>query len=268
MGNLGDGSNTDRTTPVQVVGITNSTQVAGGGEHSLFVRGDGTAWACGLNASGQLGNGNTTNTNTPIQVNGLTGIIQAAAGAEYSLFLKSDGTVWAAGRNQYGQLGDGTAIDRWTPVQVVASWSTETIIRAEAAREHSIFLTTTGAVWATGRNNYGQLGNGVFNMTNSTSPVRAVPVCTALVTDVIHNENDNTPLVIFPNPSNGKMQIVSSGILESQLKVFSVTGGCIYHSTITSSQHEVDLSGQPVGAYFYQLFNDRKILHTGKIIVE
>jgi len=41
-GELGDGTTTDRNTPVQVAGLTRITQVAAGNEFSLALRSDGT----------------------------------------------------------------------------------------------------------------------------------------------------------------------------------------------------------------------------------
>jgi hypothetical protein len=94
--------------------------VAGGGSHSLFLKNDGTVWACGLNTSGQLGDSTTTSSSTPVQVNLLTGINAIEAGYLHSLFLKNNGTVWACGRNVEGQLGNGTTDSNPhpTPAQV------------------------------------------------------------------------------------------------------------------------------------------------------
>ena len=46
-GQLGDGTTTQRTTPVQVSGLTGITAIATGGGHGLAVRNDGTVWAWG-----------------------------------------------------------------------------------------------------------------------------------------------------------------------------------------------------------------------------
>jgi alpha-tubulin suppressor-like RCC1 family protein len=56
-GQLGDGTLTNQSTPVRVMGLTGVTQVAAGYGHSLALRSDGTVWAWGSNTVGQLGSG-------------------------------------------------------------------------------------------------------------------------------------------------------------------------------------------------------------------
>jgi len=85
--------------PDQVIGITGITAVAGGKTHSLFIKNDGTVWACGRNFHGSLGDGSGKTQITPVQVSGLSGIIAAAGGGNHSLFVKNDGTAWACGFN-------------------------------------------------------------------------------------------------------------------------------------------------------------------------
>ncbi|MBI5237580.1 MAG: putative Ig domain-containing protein, partial [Deltaproteobacteria bacterium] len=117
-GQLGDGATIDRTTPVQVSGLTNVTAIAGGAEHTIVLKNDGTVWAWGRNIYGQLGDGTTIDRTTPVQVSTLTNVNAIAGGGEHTIVLKNDGTVWAWGWNIYGELGDGTTIQRTTPVQV------------------------------------------------------------------------------------------------------------------------------------------------------
>jgi alpha-tubulin suppressor-like RCC1 family protein len=103
---------------VQVTSLTGIIAVSAGAAHSLFLKNDGTVWACGYNLYGQLGDGTTTDRWTPVQVSSVTGIVTIVGGYYHSLFLKNDGTARACGHNGYGQLGDGTTTDRWIPVQV------------------------------------------------------------------------------------------------------------------------------------------------------
>ena len=158
-GQLGDGTTTDRSTPVQVRGLTNVYSVATGEKHSLAVKGDGTVWAWGSNSYGQLGDGTTADRTIPVQVQGLGAVfaVVAAGGWDHSLLLTRDGNILAWGGNYAGQLGDGTTIDRGTPLQVTGLSGAAAFAAGGA---HSLAVTPDGRVWAWGVNNWGQLGDG------------------------------------------------------------------------------------------------------------
>jgi alpha-tubulin suppressor-like RCC1 family protein len=66
LGSLGDSTNINRSTPVQV--MSNVQSVAAGGMHSLILKTDGALWACGGNMYGQLGDGTTTGRRITAQV--------------------------------------------------------------------------------------------------------------------------------------------------------------------------------------------------------
>ena len=101
-GQLGDGTTTDRPTPVQVSGLTGVTDIAAGFDHSAALKTDGTVWAWGNNSKGQLGNGTTTDSTVPVQsgISVLANVLGISAGHQFNVALVRNGlssTVWAWG---------------------------------------------------------------------------------------------------------------------------------------------------------------------------
>ena len=123
-GQLGDGTMTNRSSPVLVqapAGVSLAA-VGAGDFHTCGVTATGAAYCWGANGSGQLGDGtNTTNRLTPVLVQAPAGVSFAAvtAGAVHTCGVTAAGTAFCWGRNVEGQLGDGTTTDRLTPVRVV-----------------------------------------------------------------------------------------------------------------------------------------------------
>jgi alpha-tubulin suppressor-like RCC1 family protein len=157
-GQLGDGTNIERHTPIFVDGLTaGMATVAGGGDHSCAVSENGRIECWGWNANGQLGDGTTTERHTPEIVDGFTrGAADVAAGYTHTCALTRAGAVKCWGWNGHGQLGDGTLTERHTPISVIPRG-----IKAIAAgAHHTCALTNAGAVKCWGNNDSGQLGDG------------------------------------------------------------------------------------------------------------
>ena len=168
-GQLGDGTTTDKLTPIQVSSLTDIVMIASGYGSAYALKSDGTVWAWGVNSYGALGDGTNVNRSTPVQVSGLTNVISISANYYSAYALKSDGTVWAWGYNTSGKLGDGTTTDRYTPVQVASL----TDVFAIASGFYSAYaLKSDGTVWAWGSNSYGQLGDGTT--TDRYTPVQVL----------------------------------------------------------------------------------------------
>ncbi|MBF0565842.1 MAG: DUF1566 domain-containing protein, partial [Nitrospirae bacterium] len=204
FGELGDGTTTQRNTPVQVNGLTGVIAIAGGGLHTIALKGDGTIWAWGYNGDGELGDGTTTDRWTPVQVSGLTGVTAIAGGGYHTIALKSDGTVWTWGYNTYGQLGDGTTMDRNTPVQVVGPNGVgylTGVIAIAGGLFHTIALKGDGTVWTWGDNTYGQLGDGTTTQRNT--PVRTL-VTHPPVSDF---DGDGKSDILWQNSTTGEVVV-------------------------------------------------------------
>ncbi|WP_329580368.1 RCC1 domain-containing protein [Streptomyces sp. NBC_01361] len=169
-GQLGDGTNTDRHTPVTLAGLTAAsvTGLAAGRSHGLALLSNGTVKAWGNNFFGQLGDGTTTNHPTPGGVRELSGVTAVAAGCGHSLALLDDGTVRAWGSNSVGQLGNGTTGGTSTTPIPVSGLSNVTAVATSC--DHSLALLANGTVRAWGDNAFGQLGNG------TTGGISNIPV--------------------------------------------------------------------------------------------
>lgn len=111
-GQLGDGTDTDRLTAVQVSGLTGVRAIAAGDEHSLALAGDGSVWVWGQQPEGD------PQRLIPVQVSDLSGVRAIAAGFSHSLAVVECGQLWAWGLNLLGQLGDGTRQSRLAPLPV------------------------------------------------------------------------------------------------------------------------------------------------------
>ena len=165
-GQVGDGSNTTRVSPVQLGVDTDWYQVAGGGTHAVAVRTDGTIWAWGRNTQGECGQGSNSPSgfNTPQKVGVATNWAQCSAGQRHSLAVKTDGTLWGWGYSNSGQLPSGTT-NVATQIGALTDW-----LQSAAGGQSSSCIKTDGTLWTWGLNNNGQLGDN--STTNSSSPVQ------------------------------------------------------------------------------------------------
>ncbi|WP_052323245.1 InlB B-repeat-containing protein [Bifidobacterium sp. 7101] len=200
-GQLGDGTYTDRSTPVMVKKPDRNTypdlpkdftylQVSAGWQHSLALGSDGNAYAWGNSGYGQLGDAGsyrhapvrvkTPDRNTYPDLPKDFTYLQVSAGYRHSLALGSDGNAYAWGDNGDGQLGDGTVsfVGRNTPVRVKTPDRNTypdlpkdfTYLQVSAGWQHSLALGSDGNAYAWGFNSNGELGDGTT--TDRYTPVR------------------------------------------------------------------------------------------------
>ncbi len=113
-GQLGNGTNTSSSNPVQALGALtgrNVTAISAGGEHTCAIA-DARAFCWGYNAGGNLGNGNFVNQNLPVAVNvsgssamGTRSVTAISAGGYHTCAI-ADARAYCWGRNGEGQLGN------------------------------------------------------------------------------------------------------------------------------------------------------------------
>ena len=137
--------------------------LAAGGSFA-YVRNDaGELFVWGDNQYGQLGRGGTSQNKNPaafktknaeIDVKEIKAIYP---GSDYSYFLMNDGAIYGAGNNVHGEL---TAKGSRYATHVRIKLDDLTIKKMAVGFGHTLALNEAGEVYAWGRNNAGQVGNG------------------------------------------------------------------------------------------------------------
>jgi alpha-tubulin suppressor-like RCC1 family protein len=156
------------STPRPIESLSGVVEVAAGGSHSLALTADGHLWSWGSNSKGQLGSDVLDLSYSPIEVTSLADVSVVSAGRDHSVAVGKDGIVRSWGDNAFGQLGlgDGSPATATLPEAVPGIMDAVSIV---AAADHTLAITPWGVVWAWGKNDSGQLGDGT--RTNRWSPV-------------------------------------------------------------------------------------------------
>lgn len=157
-GQLGDGTTSDRSLPVQVTGLTSGiASITVGTFHTCAVTTEGAAKCWGANNLGQLGDNSTTQRLVPVQVYALsTGVSSISAGSSHTCAIVS-GAAKCWGANSSGQLGNGTKVNSLVPVGV--SNVNADVVSIASGNAYSCASLGTGGAKCWGANSAGQLGN-------------------------------------------------------------------------------------------------------------
>ena len=155
-GQLGDGTDTNRISPIQIGNLNDWSNISCGDRFSISIKTDGTLWAWGINNNGQLGDGTSITKTSPVQIGTLNNWSSVSSNS-HTMAIKTDGTLWGWGVNGSAQIGNGSVSNVSSPVQIgtLSNWSA-----VSAGQNHSIAVKTDGTLWGWGTNNEGQLGDG------------------------------------------------------------------------------------------------------------
>lgn len=174
-GKLGDGTTTNRSSPVSVVGgFTSWIRVEAGNAGSIGLLANGNAYAWGSNTSGQLTRDPafTTSVTSPVSIMHFENEwIDVSINNATCYGKKTDGTVWAWGNNMNGELGANSAVVTMQSVLQVAGGFTDWV-RIEGGTNFAIGVRANGTIWTWGLNTDGRLGDGTT--TTRSSPVSAI----------------------------------------------------------------------------------------------
>lgn len=172
-GRIGDGTEIDRSSFVDVVGLTSEVRSISAGASStcaVTIAGGAKCWGNGV------GGGVPNNYSLiPVDVPGATTGVQSVEVGESgaTCFLMTAGTVKCMGDNRWGTLGDGTQNGSNTLVDVVGLDGT--VASINSASETTCAVMKSGVLKCWGYVGFGKAGDGTWDGGNPNAPFWAAP---------------------------------------------------------------------------------------------
>ncbi len=194
LGQLGDGSGTDRTTAFVKVRtsaaatLMGAQRIAAGYDHAC-AQISGTIYCWGNNDRGQLGSNPAVlgaSSRFAVEVAGVTGARGLAAGNHHNCYITdspSAGSVWCFGRGIEGQLGTTTPADSFTPVR---AGTLTGITKLSLGWWGSCALNGSGEVYCWGKNLTGRFGTN--DQMNKPTPTKMLGL-TVTITEIAVGED-------------------------------------------------------------------------------
>ena len=231
FGQLGIGNTTNNWNPVQVGTSTDWKDVSCGEGHTVAIKTNGSLWAWGRNNYGQLSTGlGRINSSVPVQVGTDTNWKEISAGRYHTLAKKTTNQLFFIGAcygTQFSQPNAVTAATDWadfsasayvdyaikqngtlwkwvhtaasasgvTQVGTATNWSKVASSHGTSIEEHALLIQTNGTLWAIGKNQFGQLGDGT--VIEKTLPIQIgtatdwLFVCAGLYTSFALKSNNS-----------------------------------------------------------------------------
>lgn len=128
--------------------------------HSLVLTSDGKIWTFGNRKRGQLGPKPAVNPWTPVLVNLPEFCVDLAAGQSHSVAVGNSGFLYAWGEKKFGQSGAEVNPKKQEFQEFNVIKSERKFCKVSSGWTHNLASDSEGILWAWGRGDYGQLGQG------------------------------------------------------------------------------------------------------------
>jgi len=239
-GQLGDGGTNTNTNAPSSTAINLGTgrtavAVSAGGSHTCAILDNGDMKCWGYDGYGQLGDGGTTHTSstytnapssTAIDLGTGRTAVAVSAGHGHTCAVLDNGDLKCWGSDEYGQLGDGgtthtSSTYTTAPSSTAIDLGTgRTAVAVSAGKYHTCAILDNGDLKCWGRDNSGQLGNGVTSTDPTSPPSSAINLGSGRTAAAVAAGNFHTCAIL----DNGDLKCWGSDNY-GQLGVGGGTGG-------------------------------------------
>jgi len=170
QGELGDGTETQRTIPVAVSGsdVLAFWSISTTGYFTCGLAEGEVPYCWGANHRAQLGIGSYEQKLTPEMVGGGLTFVALDAGWDHACGITENGHLYCWGYNPFGQVGDGTTEDKLTPTLISAD---PQFAMVSGGGTHTCGLTPEGTAYCWGYNVNGEVGDGTTELRSTPTAV-------------------------------------------------------------------------------------------------
>ena len=158
MGQLGDGTLNNRTTPTPVAGGHTFIAIDADVFHTCAITELGEAYCWGLNQFGEVGDGTQTRRSTPVAVLGGHTFASISVGGQNTCAITPANKAYCWGAGFFGANGTGSQSNALSPQPVAGN---HLFASVSAGSQYACGLTTDGQGFCWGNAGSGKLGNGM-----------------------------------------------------------------------------------------------------------
>ncbi|MBW6483702.1 MAG: T9SS type A sorting domain-containing protein [Vicingaceae bacterium] len=180
------------------------------------------------------------------------------------------GNVLAQQSVQISQLGTGGTPTLWT-LPTAASLNGNffvghdhtSLVNGDTVALMSA-VTSTNTVWA--KETGGWVDLATYNLVQSAAVIPVI--CNSTTTGEKEILGQIDKILVFPNPSNGTLNIALTEKKETTIEIYNLVGKLIYTSgnPLNTQLFTIDIENQPNGIYFVNIKNDKNII-TKKVLI-